>query len=131
MNHPSDSIRTDATRNLLNQVDGVLSQWQSFDFTNALDATGLAQITRNVDRARRQFDSKLFFVVIFGPLKAGKSTLTNTLAGDYVSPTGFGKETTRRPSLVIRAEESGIDQYFSIDPDVSRFLSQRRLQGDT
>ena len=115
---------------MLQQVDSVLAQWRKFDFSNALDAVGLEQVTRNMDRARRQFDSKLFFVVIFGPLKAGKSTLTNTLAGEYVSPTGFGKETTRRPSLVICGGESGIDQYFSTDPEVNHFLSQRRLRKD-
>jgi Dynamin family len=64
---------------------------------------------------------------VFGPLKAGKSTLTNTLAGEYVSPAGFGKETTRRPSLVVQGAESVIEQYFSTEPDVNYFLSQRRF----
>ena len=109
---------------MLELVDGVLTQWRKFDFTNTLDASGLAQVTRNMDRARRQFDSKLFFVVVFGPLKAGKSTLTNALAGEVVSPAGFGKETTRRPSLVIQAQESGIDQYFSTDSEINNLLSQ-------
>lgn len=130
MNHPSAGIRTKETHALLQQADSVLKQWRTFDFGRCFDAAELEQITRNLDRARRQFDSKLFFVVIFGPLKAGKSTLTNTLAGEYVSPAGFGKETTRRPSLVIRAEQSGIDQYFSTDPEVNHFLSQRRLRSD-
>ena len=130
MNHPSASIRTKETQALLEQVDGVLTQWRKFDFSRCLDAGELDQDARNIDRARRQFDSKLFFVVIFGPLKAGKSTLTNTLAGEYVSPAGFGKETTRRPSLVIRAAVSGIDQYFSTDPEVNHFLSQGRLRGN-
>lgn len=130
MNHPSASIRTKETQALFQQLDGVLMEWRKFDFSRCLDAAELEQVARNIDRARRQFDSKLFFVVIFGPLKAGKSTLTNTLAGEYVSPAGFGKETTRRPSLVIRAEESGIDQYFSTDPEVNHFLSQRRLRKD-
>jgi len=131
MNHPSDSIRTKETQTLLQQLDGVLTEWRKFDSNRCLDAAELEQIVRNIDRARRQFDSKLFFVVIFGPLKAGKSTLTNTLAGEYVSPTGFGKETTRRPSLVICGVKSGIDQYFSTDPEVNHFLSQRRLRKDS
>src|SRR5437016_2934997 len=102
MDHPSDNIRTRETHALLRHVDSALTQWRKFEFTTAVDSSKLEEIRRSMDRARRQFDAKLFFVVIFGPLKAGKSTLMNALAGEYVSPTGFGKETTRRPSLVIR-----------------------------
>jgi len=120
----TDAARTEATKRLLQQIDGVLVQWRKFDFSRCLDATALEQVVRNLGRARRQFDSKLFFVVVFGPLKAGKSTLTNALAGEIVSPAGFGKETTRRPSLVIQDKESGIDQYFSTDSDINDVLSQ-------
>lgn len=130
MNQPSADIRTEATKYLLEIVDSVITQWKIFDFSNALDAEGLKQIFRNMDRARRQFNSKLFFVVVFGPLKAGKSTLTNVLAGECVSPAGFGKETTRRPTLVIPDEESGIEQYFSNDSEMSGLLCQRNKKQD-
>lgn len=126
MEHPSDKIRKKETTTLLQQVDTSLNQCRNLDFKDTLDAVEMEKVVHGIDRARRQFDAKLFFVVIFGPLKAGKSTLTNTLAGEYVSPSGFGKETTRRPSLVISGTESGIDQYFSTDPEVNIFLSQRR-----
>ncbi len=124
MNNPPDNVRTKETRTLLERVDGVLAEWRKFDFGGCLDATELERVVRNIDRAHRQFDSKLFFVVIFGPLKAGKSTLTNALAGEVVSPAGFGKETTRRPSLVIQAKQSGIDQFFSTDAEINDVLSQ-------
>lgn len=130
MSHPSSTIRTKETNILLRQVDDTVLECQRLVFNNALDAVDIETIVRGIDRAKRQFDAKLFFVVIFGPLKAGKSTLTNTLAGEYVSPSGFGKETTRRPSLVISGKESGIDQYFSTDPEVNNFLSQRRNHKD-
>lgn len=70
-----------------------------------------------LDRAKREFDANLFFILMFGPLKAGKSTLTNLLARDYVSPTGFGIETTLRPSLIIksRTKEYVIDIYEIVD----------------
>lgn len=70
-----------------------------------------------LDRAKREFDANLFFILIFGPLKAGKSTLTNLLARDYVSPTGFGIETTLRPSLIMksRTKEYTIDIYEIVD----------------
>ncbi|MCM1234641.1 MAG: dynamin family protein [Ruminococcus flavefaciens] len=70
-----------------------------------------------LDRAKREFDASLFFILMFGPLKAGKSTLTNLLARKYVSPTGFGIETTLRPSLIMksRTKEYVIDIYEIID----------------
>ena len=54
---------------------------------------------------------------MFGPLKAGKSTLTNLLAREYVSPTGFGMETTLRPSIILksRTKEYSIDIYEMVD----------------
>ena len=122
------AIRTKETQILIENADSVLNQWRQLSFHNAVDSPGLEQIVRDIDRARRQFDSKLFFVVVFGPLKAGKSTLTNALAGEYVSPAGFGKETTRRPSLVVQDSESRIDQYFSTERDVNDMLSQRHLR---
>lgn len=70
-----------------------------------------------LDRAKREFDASLFFILMFGPLKAGKSTLTNLLAREYVSPTGFGIETTLRPSLIMksRTKEYTIDIYEIVD----------------
>lgn len=60
----------------------------------------------------------MFFILMFGPLKAGKSTLTNLLAREYVSPTGFGMETTLRPSIILksRTKEYSIDIYEMVDP---------------
>lgn len=70
-----------------------------------------------LDRAKREFDANLFFILMFGPLKAGKSTLTNLLAREYVSPTGFGIETTLRPSLIMKShtKEYVIDIYEIVD----------------
>ncbi len=63
-------------------------------------------------RARKEFDSKMFFVVIYGPVKSGKSTLTNSFARQYVSPSKFGVECTARPSFIIQANESALYEYF-------------------
>jgi len=130
MNNSSSIIRTNHTRIFLQQIDNILKHWQTLDFKNTFNSANFESIIIDIDRARRQFDSKLFFIVVFGPLKAGKSTLTNALAGEYVSPAGFGKETTRRPSLVIYSEQSGIDQYFSTDPEINQRLSQHRTKKD-
>lgn len=72
----------------------------------------------DLDRAKREFDASLFFILMFGPLKAGKSTLTNLLARqEDVSPTGFGAETTLRPSLIIKRhkQDCEIVAYEAID----------------
>lgn len=71
-----------------------------------------------LQRARCEFGANLFFILMFGPLKAGKSTLTNLLAREYVSPTGFGMETTLRPSIILksRTQEYSIDVYEMVDP---------------
>ncbi len=127
MNHPSSTVRTPETQNLLNGIDAALQDWKSIDLDPIFASAEFKQLICDIDRARRQFDSKLFFVVVFGPLKAGKSTLANALAGEYVSPAGFGKETTRRPSLVISSSESAIDQYFSTDSEINHLLSQFRI----
>ena len=51
------------------------------------------------------FDSQAFFIVTFGMLKAGKSTLVNTLVGKSdVSPVGHGRETTKRSSIIFSAD---------------------------
>ena len=73
----------------------------------------LAPALEGVERARREFDSKLFFAVIFGPVKSGKSTLVNSMTRQYVSPTKFAREGTRRTSIVLQSADPGIDQYFS------------------
>lgn len=70
-----------------------------------------------LDRADREFNASLFFILMFGPLKAGKSTLTNLLAREYVSPTGFGIETTLRPSLILKSKQPGIDVYEAVNPE--------------
>ena len=130
MSEPCCSVRTDETKDLLAKLDKYFKNWQELDFISALYGVDLKQVFRDIDRARRRFDSKLFLIVVFGPLKAGKSTLTNALAGEYVSPAGFGKETTRRPSLIMFANESGIDQYFSKDSVINHALHQGRRPGN-
>lgn len=112
------------TAHFLRQFSSILEEWEGEPVLKAPDGGALRQIIRDLDRARRQFDSKLFLLVIFGSLKAGKSTLTNALAGQHVSPSGFGHETTLRPSLILRGEEDVIEQYLSTDPEIINFLLQ-------
>ena len=61
-------------------------------------------VMSKIARQRRAFDSKTFFMVTFGMLKAGKSTLVNTFVGREVSPIGRAKETTLRSSIILAAD---------------------------
>ncbi len=122
------TVEAGETRALLKNLDEVVKEWQKFDYSSAYQDNDLKQICLNFDRAKRRFGSTSFFIVIFGPLKAGKSTLANVLANDYVSPTGFGIETTRRPSLVMGSNEHCIEQYFSTDSDINNALRQFRVK---
>lgn len=54
----------------------------------------------------REFLSKKFFVVMLGAIKAGKSTLVNSLVGREISPMGAGIETTLRSSIIIAADKN-------------------------
>lgn len=122
--------RKPTTQHLLDKLDDALKLLKSVPTDDAHARPKLDGIVQEIDRAYRNFGANLFFIVIFGPLKAGKSTLTNALAGEYVSPTGFGKETTRRPSFVIKDTESGIDQYYARNSSVIQALAQASASGD-
>ena len=122
------SARNTPTQELLAKTAEELETLAALDLEGAYQSPQLSGVLRELDRARRQFDSKLFFIVVFGPVKAGKSTLANALAGECVSPTGFGKETTRRPSFVVKAAQSGIDQYYSTDSVVNQALAQTSVE---
>jgi hypothetical protein len=65
----------------------------------------LAEIQEELTRLRRAFNTRRFFVVTIGALKAGKSTLVNALTGYKVSPAGTGAETTKKCSIIMSADE--------------------------
>lgn len=65
----------------------------------------LCEIKKELDRQKRSFETKRFFVVTIGALKAGKSTLINALTGYRVSPDGTGAETTKKCSIIMSADE--------------------------
>lgn len=76
--------------------------------------TSLRLALKTCKQNRRAFDSETFFIVIFGSVKAGKSTLVNAFVGKDVSPTGQSVETTMRSSVILPAKpnrEEGIYVY--------------------
>ena len=67
------------------------------------------------------FDSSAFFIVTFGMLKAGKSTLVNALVGHPdVSPVGHGRETTKRSSIIFAADAEHPEGIYIYKPKGNR-----------
>jgi len=80
----------------------------------SLENSKLQAVLENLARAKKEFDSTRFMVLIVGPVKSGKSTLVNIFARNYVSPTAY-EECTARPCIIAKAtKECKIRQYKSI-----------------
>ena len=84
--------------------------------TQSADESELQEVLRDINRRRRAFDSKTFFMVTFGMLKAGKSTLVNTFVGKEVSPVGRAKETTLRSSIVMASDSANREGIYLYSP---------------
>lgn len=110
----STENRTQATQDMLNEVGNFLDEYEHLNFENIKQSQSIKHSIKKIVRAQREFMANLFFVVVFGPVKSGKSTFVNSLARAYVSPTAYGIECTMRPSLIIQHEETGIDEYFPL-----------------
>ena len=110
------------TTNLLVRLDEDLAELSSIPKKlNAADSTKKTSevfndVLSEIVRRRRAFDSKTFFMVTFGMLKAGKSTLVNTFVGKEVSPVGRAKETTLRSSIVLAADEENREGIYLYSP---------------
>ena len=73
------------------------------DWDNATETA--SSIRKELQPYLDAFESQAFFIVTFGMLKAGKSTLVNALVGNRnVSPVGHGCETTKRSSILFLAD---------------------------
>lgn len=98
------------------------------DWTNRLATTGPLEpviqeafrgVVRRLVRSRKEFASKLFILMVFGPLKSGKSTLVNCLVRSEVSPTALGISTTKRPCIILGANGApdSAEQFFATKRD--------------
>lgn len=87
------------------------------------------EVFEKILQARREYDSKLFFIVIFGPLKAGKSTLINCLTRhEELSPTRFGEECTLRPSIIVQAPHGAPEEILTYrSKDTAAGMDSRRF----
>src|ERR1043165_8806492 len=118
LNEISRKIRTRETALLIEALREHLTQLQGALYVDSSRASALAagsgfdHILLQLRRSLLLFDSNLFFVVIFGALKSGKSTLTNCLVEAEISPMGCGVDTTQRPCLMLRGEKEECCQYF-------------------
>ncbi len=103
MANNSDRVKK-RIEDLLGYIQGVFEQREAKE-----DASGvsnfLVDIQEELARLQRAFNTRRFFVVTIGALKAGKSTLVNALTGYKVSPAGTGAETTKKCSIIMSADE--------------------------
>ena len=76
----------------------------------------LANAITDITRRRNAFNSKRFFIVTFGMLKAGKSTLVNTFVGRKISPIGSSQETTLRCAIILAADDTNAEGIYHYEP---------------
>jgi len=113
---------SEKTKNLLKRLDPIIRELENLsgklkELCGKDECGDLQGGVTDIVRRRRAFDSKTFFMVTFGMLKAGKSTLVNTFVGEIVSPVGRAKETTLRSSIIMasdRDNKAGIYLYSPI-----------------
>lgn len=103
MSNNSTKVK-DAVKTLSVHIGEVLDKCEKNDSSLELNHF-LREIQKELNRQIRAFDTKRFFVVTIGALKAGKSTLINALTGYRVSPDGTGAETTKKCSIIMSADE--------------------------
>ena len=84
----------------------------------------LQEIVSRITQRRRAFISNTFFMVTFGMLKAGKSTLVNTFVGKIVSPVGRAKETTLRSSIIMASDKDNKEGIYLYSPKVNAQSSE-------
>lgn len=109
-----------ATKTLLSVLENFANDWTyRLATVGPLDLeiqAALRGVVRRLTRSRKEFDSKLFILLVFGPLKSGKSTLVNCLVRSEVSPTALGISTTKRPCIILGANGSphSAEQFFEV-----------------
>ena len=105
-------------------VDGMSKDWANWqnNRTGPVDVGHqecrdlLKRIDDEIKRNIREFDAKRFLLVVFGSLKAGKSTLVNAFAGKKISSMGAATETTLRANLVMAADHGHPEGVYIYDP---------------
>ena len=105
-------------------VDGMLKDWANWQnnrtVPNVVGHQACSALLKRIDdeitRNIREFDAERFLLVVFGSLKAGKSTLVNAFAGKQISSMGAATETTLRANLVMAADHSHPEGVYIYDP---------------
>ena len=75
----------------------------------------LKRIRGRLSRARKEFDSTRFFVLVVGPLKSGKSSFVNILTRAHVSPTDV-LECTAIPTIIGKSDREHLKKIVSYFP---------------
>lgn len=75
-------------------------------------------VMKQLVRARREFESTRFFVLVVGPVKSGKSSFVNILARNTVSPTDV-TECTAIPTIIGKANTVHYNKIVSYKSNVA------------
>lgn len=101
----------DVKTRMMNFIDGFLEKYRDL----SIDSDDFRDVISSLDRARKEFDSTRFFVLIAGPLKSGKSSFVNILTRKYISPTDV-LECTALPSIIGKATGDFLGNIVSYRP---------------
>jgi hypothetical protein len=84
-------------------IDGVLGKYPTTDLEQKFGKMFSKDIEKSIDNLERvkfEINNNLYFLVIVGGVKSGKSSLINVLSGKKIATTAQGVETTSLPSIV-------------------------------
>lgn len=100
---PSSITEGEQTREkCISKLDSFLTKYSQSDFGPYQQ--DIKSVINLLTRARKEFDSTCFFVLIVGPLKSGKSSFVNILTRAQVSPTDV-LECTAIPTIIGKSDK--------------------------
>lgn len=95
------SQNTQSRENCMRKLDSFLKTYEKLDFGPY--QKDINKVINILSRARKEFDSTCFFILIVGPLKSGKSSFVNILTRAQVSPTDV-LECTAIPTIIGKSD---------------------------
>lgn len=112
---PNINNDSDKKLEVIERLDNFLAaQNEDPDKCLTFKKTTITEVRNRLQRARNEFNSTRFFILVVGPLKSGKSTFVNILCRANVSPTDI-LECTAIPTIVGKAtgdHQNTIIEYF-------------------
>ena len=100
-----NKILSERAKKIVDEISEYIKKNENINCDNYIYPDSLKKIFSNLERIKKEFESEMFFLVVAGAIKSGKSTLINLLANKRVSTTKQGRETTLKPAIICKGEE--------------------------